>query len=97
MLKFVLVLASLFAFANCQLGAVGGWTEIPNVPAEVIDLAKWAVVEINKGELGLTGEYNLANVKNVRVQVVSGMNYKFTIDTLFASFDGKITVSKILI
>jgi hypothetical protein len=37
MLKFVLVLASLFAFANCQLGGVGGWIDQPNVPSEVIE------------------------------------------------------------
>ena len=37
MLKFVLVLASLFAIANCQLGGVGGWMDQPNVPTEVIE------------------------------------------------------------
>ena len=92
MLKFVLVLASLFAFANCQLGGVGGWTDIPNVPAEVIDLAKWSIVQINKQQLA-SGEYNLANVRNVKAQVVSGMNYKFTMDTLFVGLDARYIVS----
>jgi hypothetical protein len=92
MLKFVLVLATLFAFANCQLGGTGGWTDIPSVPSDVIDLAKWAVTRMNK-EINANGEYNLANVRNVKMQVVSGINYKFTIDTAFVSFDGRFSVS----
>ena len=30
------MLASLFAFANCQSN-IGGWNELPNIPADVID------------------------------------------------------------
>ena len=91
MLKSITFLVVVLAVANGQL--LGGWKPLTvdgnNVIPDVVEkAANWALKEINrKGlESGADGSHvQLVSIKNVEYQIVSGTNYRFAMDTIYAS------------
>ncbi len=53
-----------------------------------MDIARWSSSQLS-GYTGIQGDHNVMTVKNVQTQVVSGVNYKFTLELLVASADNK--------
>jgi hypothetical protein len=90
MLKLIVALFALAAVA--QSLAVGGQFQQTTVTAEVLDIAKWSASQLN-GFTDVQGDHTVMTVRNLRTQVVSGINYRFTLDVLIANEDNKYFVS----
>jgi len=71
LLKFT-ILALVIA---CASAMPGGFVEQKEVSEEVLGLANWAANAMSANVM-----HSVVAVKNVRAQVVAGMNYKFTVE-----------------
>jgi len=89
MLKLIVALFALVAVA--QSLSLGGQFQQSTVTAEVLDLAKWCASQLN-GFTDVEGDHTVMTVRNLKTQVVSGINYRFTLDVLIASEDNKYFV-----
>jgi hypothetical protein len=76
MLKQLVLLFAIVAAAQ----AVGGWTAQTAVTDDIMDLARWTTSQLSEYTNGL--DHTIMTVKNIKTQVVSGMNYKFTLDVV---------------
>ena len=80
-------LVLLFAIVAATQALPGGWSEQTAITDDVMDLARWTTSMLslyNKGN-----KYTIMTVKNVKTQVVLGMNYMFTIDVVVTTADQK--------
>jgi hypothetical protein len=60
---------------------VGGWTQTNVITDEMMSLASWATSQLS-AFTGVSGEHTVMTLRNMQTQVVSGINYKFTVDVL---------------
>lgn len=77
----------------CQASkaSVGGWTEQNAVTDEVMDLARWSTSQLS-AFTGIKGDHTVMSARNVKTQVVSGINYSFTVDLVVNNSEtGKYT------
>jgi hypothetical protein len=89
MLKLIVALFALVAVA--QSLSLGGQYQQATVTNEVLDIAKWSASQLN-GFTDVEGDHTVMTVRNLRTQVVAGINYRFTLDVLIASEDNKYFV-----
>ena len=79
MFKLLTVCAALLVVA--QAFAIGGFQPQSAITDEVLDLARWSAAQMS-AYTELEGEHNVMTVRNLKTQVVNGINYQFTIDLL---------------
>ena len=75
---------------------LGGYQAQTQINDNVIELAKWAAINLPQ-YTKVNGEYSVLTIRDLRTQVVSGINYKFTIDVLLGTPENKYFVSKLII
>jgi hypothetical protein len=80
----------IFALACTVLAAPGGWTDQTSITDDISNIAKWSMSQLS-AYTGVEGEHNLMQISNVQTQVVSGINYKMTVDVLIQSSDNSYT------
>jgi hypothetical protein len=73
---------------------LGGYQAQTQIDENAMEIAKWATVNLPE-YTKVNGEYSLLTIRDLRTQVVSGMNYKFTLDLLLGTPEYKYYVSKI--
>uniref|UniRef100_A0A0D9VR28 Cystatin domain-containing protein n=1 Tax=Leersia perrieri TaxID=77586 RepID=A0A0D9VR28_9ORYZ len=74
-----LLLAAVAATATAAPGTIGGWSPIKNTDdPHIQELGQWAVTEENKRVTSNTITFRM--VINGEQQLVSGMNYRLTIN-----------------
>jgi hypothetical protein len=88
MLKLVFLALSLAVAANAA--GLGSWQDA--TVGEVQELALWSTQQMTTMS-GLEGDYTIQTPRNVRKQVVNGINYKFTLDVVVRDSYNKYTVS----
>lgn len=86
MLKLVFLALSLAVAANAA--GLGSWEDA--TVGEVSELARWSTQQMTT-MAGLEGDYTIQTPRNVRKQVVNGINYKFTLDVIVRDADNKYT------
>lgn len=67
--------------------SLGGWKEQTAVTDDVMDLARWSTAQLSPYTNGL--DHTIVTVRNIKTQVVAGMNYKFTLDVVASLPDNK--------
>ena len=72
---------------NLLISIFEGWTEQAAVTDEIMDLARWTSSQLSQYTNGL--DHTIMTVKNIKTQVVSGMNYKFTLDVVVSLPENK--------
>ncbi|CAF0811075.1 unnamed protein product [Brachionus calyciflorus] len=63
-----------------QAFTMGGY-QPATVTDEVLSLAKWSASQLS-GFTNLEGEHSVMTVRNLKIQIVNGVNYQFTVDLL---------------
>ena len=73
---------------------LGGYQPVKSnaVSDYVLEIAKWSCKQLTE-YTKLNGEYMLIQVKDVRTQVVAGINYKMVVDVLVGTPQDKFYVS----
>ena len=83
MLKQLVLLFAIVAATQ----ASGGWNEQAIVTDDIMDLARWSASQLSQYTNGK--DHTIMTVKNLKTQVVNGMNYKFTLDVVVSLEDNK--------
>jgi hypothetical protein len=79
----VFTLLTVFSAASANFIG-GGITEIDGVPGSVQDIAQWAINKL-EAYTGVSGQYYLLRVHNVKTQTVAGITYYFTTDSMVST------------
>ena len=85
-MKFLALLVVVFVAA--QASPLGGWTEQTAITDEVMDVARWTTSQL-AGYTGIEGDHTVMTVRNLKTQIVNGINYSFTLDVLVSGADNK--------
>lgn len=83
-----LFVASLAVLSVASAALVGGWNQ--GSQSDVEHLTVWCTKQLSQ-YAGLEGFYTIRTAKNVRFQVVNGINYKFDLDVVHQDSEGKYT------
>lgn len=86
-----LFVASLAVLSVASAALVGGWNQ--GSQSDVEHLTAWCTRQLSQFS-GLEGYYTIRTARNVRFQVVNGINYKFDLDVVHQDSEGKYTVSR---
>lgn len=92
-MKFLAVLVVVLVAA--QAANIGGWTEQTAITDEVMDIARWTTSQLSS-YTGIQGDHSVMTVKNLKTQIVNGINYSFTLDVLVSGADNKYYVSLLI-
>jgi hypothetical protein len=81
---------------NYPRAAAGSWTE-STLSSTVSDIAKWSTNSLAQFS-GIEGEqsFNVMSIRNIKTQVVSGINYWFDVDLLIQGPENKYYVGLLL-
>lgn len=88
MIKLLAICLTLFAAVQ----ALGEYQQV-DVNDEILAMAKWSAAQM-PAYTNLKGEHSFLTVRNVKSQVVSGVNYQFTIDLLVKIPENQYFVSR---
>lgn len=89
-MKFLVLLAVILV-ATSNAASIGGWTEQTAITDSIMDIARFATSQLS-GYTGIQGDHSVMQVKNVKTQIVNGINYQFTVDVLVGTADNKYFV-----
>lgn len=92
----LIVLVAMIVASQAMPEMAGGWTSQTTIDDHIMDLARWTTSQLS-GYTGIQGDHNVMTVRNVQTQIVSGVNYKFTVDVLIHGADNRYSVSSSLI
>ena len=92
MLKLTLVSLAL-VLTMCTAQMTGNFRS-SDVNDNVLEIANWATSKMSQFT-GIEGVHTIVNVREVKTQVVAGLNYLLTIDYSIQGPDNKITVNKL--
>jgi hypothetical protein len=88
--QFVLLFAIV---AVSQQALVGGYADQTVISDDVMDLARWTMSQLSSYTNGV--DHTLMTVKNLKTQLVNGVNYKFSLDVVVTTADNKYEVIKL--
>lgn len=88
MFKVLGLIFALFVASNAF--AVGGFQSAA-VTDDVLAIARWTSSQLS-GYTNIAGDHTVMTVRNLKTQVVSGVNYRFTLDVLIQGEDNKYFV-----
>lgn len=74
-----------------QAFTMGGY-QPATVTDDVLSLAKWSASQLS-GFTNLEGEHTVMTVRNLKIQIVNGVNYQFTVDLLVQTPENQYFVS----
>ncbi len=81
MFKLLVAVAVLAVYVSCDGPIAGGIKQLGYIPSEVEDFARRNTNEL-AGLTNFDGSYTVLKIRNVRVQIVAGIRYYFTVDVL---------------
>jgi hypothetical protein len=85
------VIASFFYVESRTFPVLGGYQAQPQIPENVLEIAKWATLNLPQ-YTKVKGQYSVLTIRDLRTQIVSGINYKFTLDVLLGTNENKYFV-----
>ena len=85
-------LLALCAMIAVVVALPGGFSQ-GNVTDQVMDIAQWSTAQLSSANTGVEGTHKLLYVRNVQTQVVSGINYKMTVDLVVVTANNEYVVS----
>merc|ERR1712110_134446 len=85
MIKNLVVLLAIVVVANGFV-LVGGWYE-REVDEHIMELANWSTTQLSEYTNGK--DHTIMTVKNAASKIVSGINYRFTLDVVVHTVDNK--------
>jgi hypothetical protein len=88
-MKFLIFLLATIYVA--QSAAVGGYEPQTAITDKVMEIARWTTANLAQ-YTNVQGTYTTLTVRNLRTQVVSGINYRFTLDVLLGTPENKYYV-----
>lgn len=85
------VLALTFVLFVATHGAITGGYQPSAVTDDVLQIAKWTASQLS-GYTNIQGDHTVMTVRNLKTQVVAGVNYRFTLDVLVQAENNKYFV-----
>ena len=96
-MKFaIIVIVACLGYASATFLA-GGWSSQEKASDKVIEIASWSSKHKDLGLLDIaSGPITVTEISNIHTQIVSGINYKFTITVSFNDAQGQQVVCYIM-
>jgi hypothetical protein len=88
-MKFLIVLLAAVCVAQAQIA--GGWVSQTAITEDAMDIARWSTSNL-AAQTNANGFYTMMSIRNLKTQVVSGINYKFTLDVILGTPENKYYV-----
>ena len=83
MLKQLVLLFAIVAATQAN----GHWQTVDQVTEDFMDMARWSTTQLAEYTNGV--DHTVMTVKNMKRQIVAGVNYMFTLDVIVTSADNK--------
>ncbi len=88
-MKFLIVLFAAIFVAQAQQS--GSYVPQTAINEQAMDIARWTTSNL-AAQTNVAGTYTMMSIRNLRTQIVSGTNYKFTLDVLLGTPENKYFV-----